>query len=300
MIRPAPLKKNACIGITAASSPVDTEKMKAGIAWLKEQGFKVKEGAHLYKSDRYLAGSDKERAEDLMALFTDQDVDAIFMARGGYGSPRILPLLDYDIIRHHAKPLVGFSDTTALQLALLAKSNLMSYTGFLPHSDVEDGKIDPVIAHSLAACLEGKAQAIADIPALRAKKAEGTLIGGCLSLIAPLCGTPYLPDMTGAILLIEEVKEEPYKIDRKLTQLRLAGVFDQVAGVILGDFKDCISSDPADGEIGTVLSEIPSYTKGPVLANFPYGHGPSRHVLTIGGRVAIEPETTLSCLVRSL
>jgi muramoyltetrapeptide carboxypeptidase len=123
---------------------------------------------------------------------------------------------------------------------------------------------------------------------VRAGKARGALVGGCLSLLAALCGTPYLPRMDGAILLIEDVHEEPYRVDRLLTQLRLAGVFDAVAGLAVGAFEDCEAADPADGTIGDVLAELPSLTHAPIAAGIRHGHHTGRHVLPLGAPACLD------------
>ncbi|MCK5297052.1 MAG: LD-carboxypeptidase [Alphaproteobacteria bacterium] len=289
------LQKGDVIGICAPSSWLETESLEKPVSYFESKGYRVKFSENIYSKERFLAGSDEARADALMKLFADDEVKAIFTARGGYGSARILDLLDYDIIRQNKKIFVGFSDSTALQLALLARAGLPSFTGMTVCNDLKTGQLSPLIEESLWNFFQDKPFSINNLTCLKKGKAEGILIGGCLSLVVSLLGTPYMPDVEGAVLLLEDVKEEPYKIDRMLTQLKLAGVFEKVSGVIFGQFKDCTAKDSTDGTVEQVIKETASYINKPVISDIKYGHGADRYVLPIGKKVAIDTDVIYSC-----
>ncbi len=275
------------IGVFTPSSAVDKETLKQGISYWKNKGFRVKEAAHLYEKNRFLAGSDEERAADLTALFCDEDVDIIMAACGGYGSARMLSRLDYQLISVHQKPFVGLSDTTALQLALLKKAGLVSFSGYLmkPRHGRE---MFPYTEQSLFDCLNGREQVFCGLESdYDGTEITGRLVGGCLSLVVGLSGTPYFPDVSGNILVLEELNEEPYVLDRLLTQLENAGVFDQTAAVVLGAFIDCKAKDPTDGTAEDVLKEWKSRIKCPVFSGFPYGHQAGSAVWPVGGQAVL-------------
>lgn len=279
------------IGVLTPSGAVDEKVLAGGIAYWKSKGYQVKESAHLYAKNRFLAGSDEERAADLTALFCDDGVDVIMAACGGYGSARMLGMLDYRLIAAHKKPFVGLSDTTALQLALLEKSGLISFSGYLmkPRHGRE---IFPYTEQSLFDCLSGQEQVFSGLESdYCGEEIAGRLIGGCLSLVAGLLGTPYFPDMFGNILVLEDLSEEPYVIDRMLTQLENAGVFEKAAAVVFGAFIDCKAKDPADGTIKDVLSEWKNRIKRPVFSEFPYGHQAGSAVWPVGGQAVLNAGT---------
>lgn len=279
------------VGVLTPSGAVDANALARGISYWKSRGFQVRESAHLYAKNRFLAGSDEERADDLAALFCDDGVDLIIAACGGYGSARMLGKIDYRLISDHKKPFVGLSDTTALQLALLEKSGLVSFSGYLmkPRHGRE---MFPYTEQSLFDCLEGRGQVFSGLESdYNGAEISGRLIGGCLSLVAGLAGSPYFPDMSGGILVLEDLNEEPYVIDRLLTQLENAGVFDKTAAVVFGAFIDCKAKDPADGTIGDVLNEWKRRIKCPVFTGLPYGHQAGSAVWPVGGRAVLSAGT---------
>ncbi len=271
------------IGVLTSSSAVSSGLLAQGIDYWKKRGYAVKESAHLYDHSRFIAGTDRNRADDLHAFFADDDVDMIVEAGGGYGASRLLRMLDYDLIARHKKPLVGLSDTTALQLALLAKADLVSFTGYVMKPRA--GRImSPYTESSLEDCLAGREQTVSGLESgYSGKPVEGCLIGGCLSLVVSVVGTPYFPNPDGAILILEDVSEEPYAVDRMLTQLENAGIFDRVAAVVFGVFSDCKAKDPQDGTINDVLNEWKERIKVPVFTGLPYGHQAGSLVWPIGG-----------------
>ncbi|WP_338092753.1 LD-carboxypeptidase [Legionella feeleii] len=263
------------------------EDIEKGIGFFKQLGFNIKLGNHLYERDRFLAGSDENRAKDVMDFFADSSVQAIFAARGGQGSQRILPLLDYSLISKNPKKLFGFSDTTALQLGLLKQSNLVSYSGYTLTT-----KMTPLLEKTLLACLTDEAFQINEGETGNPGIVRGTLVGGNLSLLSSLIGTPYQPNFKRTILLLEDVNVEPYNIDRMLSHLELAGIFNQVSGVIFGQFENCFSeSSPSDGSITQVIHEWIGRLVVPCIKDFPYGHGIKKCVVPIGREILLDADS---------
>ena len=276
------------IGVLTSSSAVSDTAMTDGISYWEKKGYTVKKSPHLHRKERFAAGSDEERLADLHTLFADETVDIIIEAGGGYGSARLLKKIDYDLIAMHKKPLVGLSDTTALQLALLAKANLISFSGYLMKPRF-GRPIVPYTEQSLQDSLDGREQTIGGLEtAYQGSAIAGRLIGGCLTLVSSLLGTPYFPDVSRSILILEDIGEEPYAVDRMLTSLENAGVFDKVAAVVFGVFLDCKAKDPEDGTIEDVLNEWKDRIKVPVFTGLPYGHQAGSIVFPIGGEGVLE------------
>ena len=283
------------IGVFNPSSAVyDAVDLKKLEAFFENKGIRLIYSEHLWEKNRFLCGTDEQRASDIMSLFCNDDVDALMAFRGGCGSGRVLDLLDYDLIKKHKKTVIGFSDTTALQLALWAKTGIPCLSGFLPKFDVlKADKVNPLVEKSLDLALAGESLSASVTPMNGAcKNIEGTLLCGTLVLIEQLLGTPYCPDFKDTILVIEDVTEEPYSIDVMLTHLRLAGVFEQVKGVIFGNFNKCISTDKNDGTLEEVLSDFAAhYNNLPCWQGLPYGHVPTHIILPIGSRAEIKDNT---------
>lgn len=294
MSRQILLQKGDTIGLICPSSPMRAGRLELGLDYLEGKGFKVKQGKHIQDNKRFMAGEDEARAADIMHFFRDDAVKLIMATGGGYGSQRILPLLDYDCIRKNPKGLIGFSDTTALQLGLLTRANMPSFTGF-GFRDLEEKGPDPLIERTMFACFNNEPYKVQEGNTAIPGKAEGILIGGTLSLITALMGTPFQPDFREAILLIEEVFAEPFQVDSMLSQLELAGVFQAVNGVIFGQFVFCEAKDhpERDGSIDDVVDEWTQRIQRPCLKDFPYGHGSRRAVLPIGKRVLLDADKGL-------
>lgn len=274
-----------------SATPVNINLIKD---WFQRQGLPVICAEHLFNADRFLAGTDEERAQDIHDLFSNPKVDLLIALKGGYGSGRLLDLLDYDLIKKHPKPLIGFSDTTALQLGLYAKTGLISYTGLSPRRDITETGVDMLIEQSFKMYRADKSFSVALQAMGQPQTVKGTLIGGTLSLVDELIGTPYQPDFTDKILFLEDVAEEPYKIDRMLTHLRLVGVFNQVKAVLFGDFYKCVSSDKNDGTMQDVLNDLHARVPNtPMYQGLNYGHGPSRLLLPIGLEGTLTEENVL-------
>lgn len=283
------------IGIVAPSGSFKKSRLDAAIQYFEKAGYKIKLGKHIYKSDRYQAGSAQERANDIQDMFRSKTVKAIFAARGGYGATQVLPFLDYALIQNNPKPFFGLSDTTALQLALLEKSKLPTISGLALCADIsKEGfrtytrkYFEDFIQTSRfeAIPLEGKTPQ---------KPIQGKLIGGCLTLVAALCGTTFQPQFKNRILFLEDVKEEPYRIDRMLTQLSQQKDFKFLKAIIFGKFFECNSENPKYGTIETVLLKFAKSYAIPVFTNLPYGHQPDRRQIPIGLNVTIDTNIVLN------
>jgi len=296
-IFPPKLRKGDTIGIISPASPMIRERLDKGIAYLRGKGFSVLLGKHVYDQHGYLAGTDEERLEDLHDMFQNPDVKAIISSRGGYGTPRLLPFLDYELIRENPKILVGYSDLTSLQLAIYSQTGLVTYSG--PMAAVEMGKgMDPFTEenfwpHLLSGESYSEYPTVSDSPLTRLHpgKATGTLLGGCLSMINPIIGTPYQPDFRKSILILEDVGEEPYRLDRYLSQFRSARIFQQVAGIIFSQFVDC---EPGDNPSLTIDEIIKDYTHDlnvPIVKNFLYGHVDRKFTIPIGASVELDADS---------
>lgn len=282
IVKPNALKIGDTIGVVSpASKPGNEENYFNGIKYLEQRGYSVKSGKHNLSIHGYLAGDDNARLEDLNTMFADSDVKAIICSRGGYGAPRLLHRLNYDLIRKNPKIFVGYSDITVLNMALLAKAGLISYSG--PMVAVEMGKgIHSFSEKSLWDILTNTTDQIvlqnpddSKIKVIKEGKAQGRLVGGCISVFSAILGSSYVPDLEGAILVVEDIGEVPYRLDRYFAQMRLAGIFDKINGLILGQFIDCVP-DENDNNSLTTEEVIEDYTKDldiPVIANFAYGHG---------------------------
>lgn len=280
---PPKLKDGDVVGVIAPSGSFERERLAPGLAYLRKRGFLVREGDSLYAQDRYLAGTDVERAADVNAMFADPVVKAIFVARGGYGSARVLDLLDWEMIGNNPKALVGLSDTTALQLGLFAKVGVVSFSGLALCSDVTEEGINAETEEALwAAVCEHRFEAIGGLTVLRDGEVQGPLVGGCLSLVVSLVGTGFFPDIEGTVLVLEDVNEPPYRVDRMLNQLKMVGVFDRVACVVFGQFVGCEPERKAEGTLEDVLNDFAQQMACPIFAGLPYGHGDGRRVMPVG------------------
>ena len=276
MIFPNGIKKGDTIGIVAPSSPFDKNKIPGVLKALNELGYKVKFGKSCYSNYKgYLAGTDETRVKDIEEMFLDCDVDAILCMRGGYGTPRILDKIDYNVIKNNPKPFVGFSDITALHIAFNQKCNLVTFHGIMA---LTSPKWDDFTYRSLIDAIN-----MEEYLNLRNPKgskvytlvdgvAEGEIIGGNLALICATIGTEYEIDARGKILFIEEIGEPMYRIDRMLTQLALVGKLDDCCGIIFGDFKDCNKQNEDDFELEELLKERVEKFKKPCIYNLKSGH----------------------------
>lgn len=252
VIKPKPLATGQTVGLIAPSSNfLENESIEYAKDILRSFGFKVKEGEHIYKRYGYLAGQDKDRASDVNKMFADPQVDAIICMRGGYGSPRTLPYLDYDLIRKNPKVITGFSDVTALLNAIYAKTGLVTFHGPVAGQRYSQYTLDQfkqVLFSGEDAMLaqpppfevsEGQVERDNRITVIQPGVAKGRLIGGNLSLMVKLVDTPYEPSYDNAILFLEDVAEAPYRIDGMFTHLKLSGRLNKLAGIAFGKCTRC-------------------------------------------------------------
>ena len=273
---PKPLEKGNTIGLIAPAGPLRGIKVEEIKYELNRLGYKVKIGKSCYLSYKgYLSGSDKDRAIDLERMFLDKDVDAIICIRGGYGCARILDLIDFNIIRDNPKIFVGFSDITALHIAINQLSNLATYHGIMAASIKE---WDYFTYNSLIKALNFKDELIIENPcdekliSLYNGCCEGITTGGNLSLIVSTLGTKYEINTKNKILLIEEIGEYTYKVDKMLNHLQMAGKFNDCNGIIFGEFTDCKKAFQSDEEVLNILKEIAIKNKKPTIYNLKSGH----------------------------
>src|SRR5690606_4345875 len=261
---PMPLAKGDTVALVSPSAATDERlDLRLSQEVMEALGFRVKTGAHFGARRGHLAGSDEARAADINAAFADEEVRAVIAVRGGSGAARVLPLLDYEAIRANPKVLLGYSDITALHNAILARTGLVTFHGpngtgswngfntdqferLFFRRELMDYR-NPVEAGDELVPRRNRTLTIASC------KARGELVGGNLTVLTALAGSPYLPDFTGKILFLEDVSEAPYRIDRMLSTLKLMGALGRIAGLIFGECTDC---DPGDGYGSLTLDEI--------------------------------------------
>ena len=301
--KPPRLRRGDTVGLVEPAGFTDDA---FDLALVKESivamGLVPKAAPHLAARWGYLAGKNEERAADLNAMFADDTVRAIFAVRGGWGSARILPHLDWKTIRANPKLLIGFSDITALHMAIAARAgfttihgpNAASSWGALSWDSFRAVAFDgqtPTYA-SPGGTEDRLAQRAGRVRTFRAGKASGPLLGGNLTVLTALMGTPYLPDFSGAILFIEDVDEAEYRIDRMLTQLALSGILGKAAGVVFGQCTDCRARGPSYGgfTLSQVLEQHLAPLGVPAFQGALFGHIPNQFSLPVGGRAEIDAE----------
>lgn len=277
------LHKGDKVGIISPSNFIEHNDIDAGIKYLESFGLKCTIAPNVFKKYRWMAGTPKERANDINKMFKDPSVKAIFCSRGGAGSQKVLPHLDYDIIEQNPKPIFGFSDSTALQLGIYTKTKNPYYSGFLLKGD----PAKPMVTKSFKKIIDDKQNTIKSGTTLADGQTEGILIGGCLSPINNLIGTDFFPDLRGKILLLEDIGEKTYQIDMMLEHLKQTKNFDKLSGIIFGKFTKMKISDPNDGTIDDVINYFCQDLKFPIIKNFSYGHGRNRHIIPMGTKATL-------------
>lgn len=296
LVRPRAIAAGATIGVCAPSGPVRPEVLDAGIAWLEREGFRVRVATHLRERCGYLAGTDDERCGDLAEMVDDSSVDAIVLARGGYGCSRILRRLDPQRFRAARKPIVGYSDATLLLLWLLRQAGLVSIHGPM----LERVDADPCARGRLLDLLRGEHTAREPLrgEGIRGACARGRLVGGNLSMVVASLGTPWEIDTRNAILFLEEVDEAPYAIDRMLVHLRDAGKLAPLVGVAVGRLVDCTSERyPEPRARDTVRDILLEETTCPIAMEFPFGHVADNRALGLGVRAELDARLGTLALV---
>ncbi|WP_043628076.1 S66 peptidase family protein [Nonomuraea candida] len=278
------------VAVVSPSGPASPALLKRGVERLEGLGLKVVTGPHALDRQglEYLAGSDADRAADLQAAWCDPAVSAVFCSRGGYGAARLLDLLDWDAMRQAGpKVLLGSSDITALHNAFAAELGVPTLHGPMIACDViagDEAGPEPRTWESLRAALFGTAETVTGDRVLAPGRAEGVVRGGNLSLLASMCGTRWQPSFADGIVFLEDVGEEPYRIDRMLTQLLQAGAFDGVRGIALGSWVGC-------GDPYPVLEDRLKPLGVPIVAGLPVGHGSPQHSIWLGALGVIDTES---------
>ena len=281
IIKPKRLKSGDLIGlISPASSPHDLTRINKSVEYLEKIGYKVEVGKNVGLVNGYLAGSDKQRLEDLHDMFRNKNVKAVFTLRGGYGSARLLDKIDYTLIKNNPKIFVGYSDINALQMAFYTKCGLITFAGPMAAVDFYD-EISP-FTEELFWRIVSSDKKIGRIEnpnkekifVLNKGRAEGRLLGGNLSILTSLMGTDYFPKLKDSILYFEEINEPPYRIDRMFNHLRLSKMLKGIRGIILGRFVDCYETDTekATLTLNEVVLDYFNSVKMPVVYNFKHGH----------------------------
>ncbi len=289
LVKPRALGPGATIGIAAPGGPVDPQRLADGEELLRQSGFRTLRRDDLLARQGYLAGDDERRAKELMELVDDPRVDAILCARGGYGCDRIIGRLDAEAVRRAAKPLVGYSDVTALLLWQRRRAGLVGFHG--PMLD-RGADLDPGAFHALEAQLCGTAELPLALIGRGAGggAARGRLVGGSLTLVTASLGTTWEIDTRGCILLIEDVHEPPYRIDRMLQQLRAAGKLEAACAIGVGDVSTCVD-EKYGTDVEQVIEDAVRPLGLPLVLRLPFGHVRSNWAWPVGGRASLDAET---------
>ncbi|MDR3052206.1 MAG: LD-carboxypeptidase [Oscillospiraceae bacterium] len=281
--KPRALRPGGLVGLVGPSGAIRNpgQTPDALAAKVEGLGFCARLGESVGQRYGYLSGTDEVRARDINRMFADPAVDAVYCVRGGYGTPRLLDMLDWDALRANPKPFIGYSDITAMHAAIHTLCGYPTLHGPMPCSDSLDEESGAVSRQSLLAALTrtqplGALQTPPDCPppvCLNPGVAEGTLVGGNLTLVTALLGTPYALDTRGKILFLEDIGEHTYALDRMLTQLRLSGALNACAGIALGQFTDCTIEYPDFGlTVDEVIRDMLLPCGKPVLAGLQIGH----------------------------
>lgn len=299
---PAPLNKGDTVGLVSPSSASDDSfSLQLAREAMEALGFVVKTGAHYGDRRGHLAGSDADRAGDLNAMFADRSVKAIVCTRGGSGAARLLPLLDYAAIQRNPKVLLGYSDITALHCAIQAKTGLVTFHGPIGSGSWNRFNVDQFERLFFKRELMEYRNSVDTDDELVPRKnrtstitggtARGELVGGNLTVLTALAGSPYLPDFNGKILFLEDVDEAPYRIDRMLSTLKLMGALDRIAGFIFGE---CTGCTPGDGygslTLDQLFADYIAPLKIPAFRGAMIGHIREQFIVPVGGRVEMDAD----------
>ena len=296
LIRPRALPRNGRVVVLAISSPSEMPRIEAAVRTLEERGLRVTLAGNIdHRYRGYLAGDDDERLEQLNHYLRSDDIDAFFFARGGYGAMRILDRVDYDAITANPRPIVGFSDVTALHQAVAVRCGVASFHGPMVNLDWFNG-LSPDIEQWFWAMLAGEAPLTHQFnrdQVVFEGEADGVLFGGCLSLTTALTGTPYDFWVEDGVWFFEDTDEPVYRIDRMLTHLRLSGRLKKIRAVVIGTLKDCGS----EAEIAALLHEFFAFSNIPVIRDLPFGHQGNNLLMPVGGLVRVSTRDRTLTLV---
>lgn len=282
IIKPNKLKKGDTISIIAPAGNVDKDKILNSVKYFESLGYKTKLGNNICKSDRYLAGSDKDRLEDLHEAFADKDVKAIFCARGGYGSIRLINKIDYDLIKNNPKIFCGYSDITALSLMFFKKTGLITFSAPMPKGDFQPEELNKYTVENFWKTITNSRLTITPEKLVTHKNgnAKGIIWGGNLATICSLCGLDFIPD-DKFIFFAEDLNEPVYKIDRSFRQLLNMNKFRQnVCAVVLGDF---LGIDEYKDQLDILFNEISEELNIPVFGGYKITHSAEKLTIPTGG-----------------
>lgn len=310
IIKPARLRPGMTVGlVTPASNVPEDQDLQTAMDLVRSLGFVPKPAANLFSRTQYLAGTDQQRAADLNAMFADPEVDAIFCVRGGYGSGRLLRYLDYDTIAANPKVLMGYSDITAILNAIFVRTGILTFHGPIASSNFSDYTYDQYRRVLLEPAPNTQ---IGELPEFETRPgvvdwdnrlttivpgvAEGRLIGGNLSLVVTLLGTPFEPNFEGAILFLEDVDEPPYSVDRMLTHLWMAGKLEQLAGIALGKFSED-DYDSNTFSMEEVLRDRFEPLGIPTLRGLMIGHIEDKTVVPVGAQARLDADKGILTLL---
>jgi muramoyltetrapeptide carboxypeptidase len=296
--KPPRLRPGSRIGVLAPAGCVDRNALLKGVAVIENRGFQVEFPPTIFESKGYLAGEERSRADDFIKFFERDDIHAIFCARGGFGSAQLLPYLIGANFFPAAKIFAGYSDITTLLNWLNREFGMVTF-----HA--------PMVAMELAHGLNGRSEeALWKLltgdntawpvrlgEAIRPGKAEGQMMGGCLSVVVTTLGTPYEIETDGKLLFLEDVGERPYRIERMLTHLKLAGKLDHLAGLVFGDFTDCEGEGPR--KVLQIIGEMFAQAPYPVITGMPAGHGSEHITLPFGVRMILDADHRSLSLIES-
>jgi muramoyltetrapeptide carboxypeptidase len=287
--KPPRLRRGDLIGVISPAAAVQAEPLRRGSEELERLGFSVRVGAHALDRYRFLAGTDGDRAGELTEMFQDPAVRAVFCSRAGYGSGRLLPLLDFPTLAQTPKIFLGYSDVTLLLNAFVQQAGLVCFHGPVVAGEFANGFSARSLRHLLGLLTTGTGEAHLAFPTtVRQGVAEGRLLGGCLSLLVTTLGTPFALDTTSAVLFIEDVGEKPYRIDRMLTQLKQAGKLDKLAGVVFAEMSGCLGDTNDPALLLSVIADVFADYSYPVGFGLPAGHGEENLALPLGTCVRLD------------
>lgn len=307
IVKPPRLRPGATIGIISPASPQrDEARLERGIQYLEKQGFRVELGKNTSaRFGGYLAGTDAERCDDLEAMFVNRNIEAVFCARGGYGTPRLLNMVNYRKIARNPKIFVGFSDTTALQSAIFRRTGLITFSGAMASvdmADIFDTESEDLFWQILTEPVETRriSQSLT-IEQLYGGVADGRLYCGNLTLLAGLLGTPFAPFWKGGILLVEDIGEAPYRIDRNLMHLENAGLWKKLVGLCFGQFTQTETgqSPMPQRTMQEITAEFATRAELPSLGNIMYGHTAKKLTLPFGIKTHIDADRTQLTMLES-
>lgn len=294
LIRPKKLSQGDKVGVVAPAGPVDLQELEAGLKVVRGMGFQPVLGDHVKDRQHFLAGKDKDRAGDLMAMFENPEIKGIFCARGGYGANRILPLLDSRIIRKNPKVVVGSSDITLLLIYLTQTCGLVAFHGPMVSGSFgcKPMKISKTQFRKMVTGVkEGGLLTAPQAHVLQEGTARGRLVGGCLTLLCRSLKTPYEIQTGNGILLIEDVNEPAYRIDGMLWQLKTAGKFRGVKGIVFGEMVNCRFDEGQKGQLDDLIRDMLPKRSIPVLTHCPVGHGNEMWTLPLGIEATLDTQT---------